>query len=78
MSLRSFDGIRSDEALQFLADRHNERNHPKRHRTGPRRRGLSAKRKARIKATLERQRHDRAVYLERVRSYWAGGSDGHP
>lgn len=78
MPLMTFDGIRSDEALQFLADRHNIRNHPKRHRTGPRRHRISAKRKARIKATIALQRKERSAYLTAVRAYWAGTADGHP
>ena len=78
MALQSFDNSNSDEARQFLLDRRCERLHPKRHRTQKRAKGLSKKKRAKIK----HQAGVRAASFQRfktaVRAYWSGETDMHP
>ena len=77
MALRSFNSDEYDASRQFLLDRRCERNHPKRHRTQKRAKGLAEKKRERIAHfnTLERARQRR--YHEAVRAYWDGSGD-HP
>lgn len=77
MTIQSFNDGNSDEARQFLLDRRCERNHPKRHRTMKRAKGLSEKKRAKVKAYLAKRDTAYAEYRSAVRLYWSGLGD-HP
>lgn len=77
MALKSFNDGSSDEARQFLLDRRDERNHPKRHRTQKRSKVISAKKRAKAKARAARNLAAYRDYVAKVRAYWAGLGD-HP
>lgn len=76
--MRAFDDPNSDEARQYLLDRRCIRNHPKRHRTGPRKARARRKRKAKVAHANVIQRRERGRFLEASRAYWRGEADGHP
>ncbi len=78
MPTKTFDNGNSDEARQFLLDRHSGRSHPKRHGTLKRRKRLSAEKKARIKAKNARLYRERSKFLAQARDYWRGLAEGHP
>lgn len=78
MSHRTFDGVRSIEAVQHLLDNRCERNHPKRHRTAKRsaKRAAEKRQKGAARAAMSLAAKRRHVAL--VRAYWAGERDEHP
>lgn len=78
MTLRSFEDADSDEARQFLLDRHGERVHPKRHRTRKRSAKATQARKQRVAHRAAVAAARRAKYHAAVESYWRGERDAHP
>lgn len=77
MTLKSFEIADSTEARQFLLDRRDERNHPKRHRTQKRAKAVSAGKRAKAKhkrAANDRARRKKLIAAQR---YWRGQGD-HP
>lgn len=78
MTLKSFGDSTTMEARQFLLDRRNERNHPKRHRTLGRRVRMKAAKRSQTKAKVSSLKSERSKFLAAARRYWSGEADGHP
>jgi len=78
MSLRSFSPDQFDQSRRFLLDRHCERNHPKRHRTKPRTKAVSARKKAKAAHCKLSQQIAQRRFKIAARAYWAGEASSHP
>lgn len=78
MALKSFNDSNSDEARQFLLDRRDERNHPKRHRTNKRRKALSRKKRSAMKHKAALQETARKKFQAAAYAYWRGERSDHP
>jgi hypothetical protein len=78
MTLRSFPSDQYDQSRQFLLDRRCERNHPKRHRTKPLTKRISARKNAKAMHAKLYQKIAQRRFKEAARAYWAGEASGHP